>query len=95
MVRHIRRGYDGTDENPLLMRWTIPAALMYCITIYTTIGKTTIYCFPLATGISSTMFASSYLCLLTSSHCKQAKKFANSILRSSLKTIVHQHFRAS
>ncbi|KAK4025397.1 hypothetical protein OUZ56_014470 [Daphnia magna] len=38
MVRHIRRGYDGTDENPLLMRWTIPAALMYCITIYTTIG---------------------------------------------------------
>lgn len=39
MVRHIRRGYDGTDENPLLMRWTIPAALMYCITIYTTIGN--------------------------------------------------------
>lgn len=38
MVRHIRRGYDGSDENPLVMRWTIPAALMYCITIYTTIG---------------------------------------------------------
>lgn len=39
MVRHIRRGYDGSDENPVLMRWTIPAALMYCITIYTTIGE--------------------------------------------------------
>lgn len=38
MVRNIRRGYDGTDENPNLNRWTIPAALMYCITIYTTIG---------------------------------------------------------
>lgn len=38
MVRHIRRGYDGTDEDPNLIRWTIPAALMYCITIYTTIG---------------------------------------------------------
>ena len=38
MVRNIRRGYDGTDEDPNLIRWTIPAALMYCITIYTTIG---------------------------------------------------------
>lgn len=50
MVRHIRRGYDGTDENPLLMRWTIPAALMYCITIYTTIGKPTIYHVTLVAG---------------------------------------------
>lgn len=40
MVRHIRRGYDGLDEDPDVVRWTIPAALMYCITIYTTIGST-------------------------------------------------------
>ena len=39
MVRHIRRGYDGLDEEPNVVRWSIPAALMYCITIYTTIGK--------------------------------------------------------
>lgn len=50
MVRHIRRGYDGTDENPLLMRWTIPAALMYCITIYTTIGTVNVE------GVSSLNF---------------------------------------
>jgi hypothetical protein len=39
LVRQIRRGYDGIDENPNLVRWTIPSALMYCITIYTTIGS--------------------------------------------------------
>ena len=39
MVRQIRRGYDGIDEDPNRVRWTIPSALMYCITIYTTIGS--------------------------------------------------------
>ena len=38
LVRQIRRGYDGSGEDGAKLRWTIPAALMYCITIYTTIG---------------------------------------------------------
>lgn len=38
LVRQIRRGYDGSGEDGAKFRWTIPAALMYCITIYTTIG---------------------------------------------------------
>lgn len=40
LVKHIRRGYNGLDDEVYgqKLRWTIPAALMYCITIYTTIG---------------------------------------------------------
>ena len=36
VVRSIRRGYDGSDVGYL--GWTLPSALMYCITVYTTIG---------------------------------------------------------
>jgi len=36
VVRSIRRGYDGSEVGYL--GWTIPSALMYCITVYTTIG---------------------------------------------------------
>lgn len=53
MVRHIRRGYDGLDENPNVVRWSIPAALMYCITIYTTIGNASHFSSALARDLSA------------------------------------------
>ena len=39
VVRNIRRGYDGSSAGYL--GWTVPSALMYCITVYTTIGNLT------------------------------------------------------
>ena len=51
VVRSIRRGYDGSDVGYL--GWTIPSALMYCITVYTTIGT------PFPTHLFLFLFSSS------------------------------------
>lgn len=36
VVLHVKRGYDATDRAD--SGWSFPAAIMYCITVYTTIG---------------------------------------------------------
>lgn len=39
IIRAVRNGYDGIDDDEESMKWRFPGAFLYSLTVITTIGE--------------------------------------------------------